>query len=221
MASTLPHLNQYRRSLRESYNVDRSRSGLHHGHRGTEASDDLLLRVEMVGLCGTDLNSYRGKNPMVTYPRVIGHEIAATVLQGSAAVPAGTRVVVSPYPSCGVCPACRRGRNNACQFNQTFGVQRDGAHDGYFAVSARSEGLPFACLSSERALPGRAVNRRHACGVARASDRSVMSVADLTDVAASAWALSQDQPVGAHNHRNRSGRHQIGERPKASGAAFT
>lgn len=99
-------------------------------------ADDLLLRVKMVGLCGTDLNSYRGKNPMVTYPRVIGHEIAATVLEGSAAVPAGTRVVVSPYTSCGICPACRRGRNNACQFNQTFGVQRDGAMTELLSVPA-------------------------------------------------------------------------------------
>jgi len=88
---------------------------------------DLLLRVEMVGLCGTDLNSYRGKNPLVTYPRVIGHEIAATVLEGSTAVPVGTRVTVSPYTNCGQCAACRRDRVNACEFNQTFGVQRDGA----------------------------------------------------------------------------------------------
>jgi threonine dehydrogenase-like Zn-dependent dehydrogenase len=88
---------------------------------------ELLLRVEMVGLCGTDLNSYRGKNPLVTFPRVIGHEIAATVLEGTLAVPAGTRVTVSPYTACGHCAACRRGRVNACQFNQTFGVQRDGA----------------------------------------------------------------------------------------------
>lgn len=88
---------------------------------------DLLLRVELIGLCGTDLNSYRGKNPLVTFPRVIGHEIAATVLEGSAAIPAGSRVTVSPYTNCGRCAACRRGRANACQFNQTFGVQRDGA----------------------------------------------------------------------------------------------
>ena len=88
---------------------------------------ELLLRIEMVGLCGTDLNSYRGKNPLVTYPRVIGHEISATVLEGTAAIPAGTKVAVSPYTSCGRCPSCLRGRVNACQFNQTFGVQRDGA----------------------------------------------------------------------------------------------
>jgi len=88
---------------------------------------DLLLRVEMVGLCGTDLNSFRGKNPLVTYPRVIGHEIAATVLRGSPEIPTGTRVTVSPYTNCGHCAACKRGRVNACQFNQTLGVQRDGA----------------------------------------------------------------------------------------------
>ena len=46
---------------------------------------DILLKMEMVGLCGTDLNSFRGRNPLVTYPRVLGHEIAATVLEGNAA----------------------------------------------------------------------------------------------------------------------------------------
>jgi threonine dehydrogenase-like Zn-dependent dehydrogenase len=88
---------------------------------------DLVLKVEMVGLCGTDLNSFRGRNPLVTYPRILGHEIAATVLEGSAAVPVGTRVTVSPYTSCGSCSSCRRSRPNACEHNQTFGVQRDGA----------------------------------------------------------------------------------------------
>lgn len=90
-------------------------------------SGDLLLKVEMVGLCGSDLNSYRGKNPLVTYPRVLGHEIAATILEGTSELPSGTRVSVSPYTSCGACPSCHRGRENACRNNQTFGVQRDGA----------------------------------------------------------------------------------------------
>lgn len=88
---------------------------------------ELLLKVEMVGLCGTDLNSFRGKNPLVTYPRIIGHEIAATVVEGSTAIPSGARVTVSPYTSCGSCASCYRGRFNACKGNQTFGVQRDGA----------------------------------------------------------------------------------------------
>jgi threonine dehydrogenase-like Zn-dependent dehydrogenase len=96
-------------------------------HEPQRGAGELLLKVEMVGLCGTDLNSFRGKNPLVTYPRIIGHEIAATVIEGSSAIPSGTRVTVSPYTSCGSCASCLRGRFNACQGNQTLGVQRDGA----------------------------------------------------------------------------------------------
>ncbi len=96
----------------------------------------------MVGLCGTDLNTFRGSNPLVTYPRVLGHEIAATVLEGSAAIPAGTRVTVSPYTACGICSSCRRGRSNACRDNQTFGVQRDGALTELH-LRPRGQGLPL------------------------------------------------------------------------------
>jgi threonine dehydrogenase-like Zn-dependent dehydrogenase len=96
----------------------------------------LLLKVEMVGLCGSDLNSFRGRNPLVSYPRILGHEIGATVLEGNAYTPAGTRVAVHPYTSCGRCPSCRRGRENACRYNETFGVQRDGAITQFLAVAA-------------------------------------------------------------------------------------
>jgi threonine dehydrogenase-like Zn-dependent dehydrogenase len=92
--------------------------------------EEILLRVRMIGLCGSDLNSYRGKNPLVRYPRIPGHEIAATILQTHAArsdLKAGTNVTLSPYTNCGKCAACRRGRANACEFNETLGVQRDGA----------------------------------------------------------------------------------------------
>jgi 2-desacetyl-2-hydroxyethyl bacteriochlorophyllide A dehydrogenase len=97
-------------------------------------SGDLLLKVEMVGLCGTDLNSFRGKNPLVTYPRILGHEISATVVEGNSNLTKGTHVTVSPYTSCGKCPSCRRGRGNACRANETFGVQRDGAITERIAV---------------------------------------------------------------------------------------
>jgi len=98
---------------------------------------DLLLKVRMIGLCGSDLNSFRGKNPLVTYPRIPGHEVAATIVDGSKAHPAlaaGTNVTMSPYTSCGQCPSCLRHRANACQFNQTLGVQRDGALTEYIVM---------------------------------------------------------------------------------------
>lgn len=90
----------------------------------------LLLRVRMVGLCGSDLNSYRGKNPLVQFPRIPGHEVAATIVESSRTIPglaAGTNVTMSPYTNCGKCTSCTQGRPNACESNQTLGVQRDGA----------------------------------------------------------------------------------------------
>ncbi len=98
------------------------------------APGELLLRVRMVGFCGSDLNSFRGRNPLVTFPRVLGHEVSATVIEGDGALPAGTDVALSPYTSCGRCASCRRGRPNACQFNQTLGVQRDGALAEFIAI---------------------------------------------------------------------------------------
>ena len=95
---------------------------------------EALLRVKMVGMCGTDLNTYRGRNAMVTFPRVLGHEVAAEVVEGGGALAAGTAVTISPYTSCGRCPSCRNGRVNACQFNETMGVQRDGAMTEYICV---------------------------------------------------------------------------------------
>jgi 2-desacetyl-2-hydroxyethyl bacteriochlorophyllide A dehydrogenase len=92
---------------------------------------ELLLRIRTVGFCGSDLNTFRGRNPLVSYPRIPGHEIAATIEGVGAGVPdsfrEGLDVTVVPYTACGRCPACRRGRVNACRDNQTLGVQRDGA----------------------------------------------------------------------------------------------
>jgi threonine dehydrogenase-like Zn-dependent dehydrogenase len=99
----------------------------------------ILLRVRMVGLCGSDLNSFRGKNPMVKYPRILGHEVAATVVESNSSYPefvAGMNVTMSPYTNCGRCAACLRGRPNACAFNETLGVQRDGALREYIAMPA-------------------------------------------------------------------------------------
>lgn len=101
-------------------------------------ADEILLRSRLIGLCGTDLSTFRGKNPLVTYPRIPGHEIAATIVETGSDVPgefqAGMDVTIYPNTHCGTCASCRRGRTNACKFNQTLGVQRDGAMKGFFTV---------------------------------------------------------------------------------------
>jgi threonine dehydrogenase-like Zn-dependent dehydrogenase len=92
---------------------------------------EVLLRVRRIGFCGTDLSSYRGTNPLVAYPRVPGHEIAATIESLGPGVVGpwrvGQDVLVMPYTSCGRCAACLCGRTNCCAANQTLGVQREGA----------------------------------------------------------------------------------------------
>ena len=99
---------------------------------------EVMVEVRYVGLCGTDLNIYRGLMPLVKYPRISGHEVSGVIVARDAQVPdsirIGDQVMVSPYTNCGLCPACQAGRPNCCQFNQTYGVQRDGILTGHFAV---------------------------------------------------------------------------------------
>lgn len=105
--------------------------------RPVPGKGEVLLQVAVAGLCGTDLSAFLGKNPLIEYPRVIGHEIAGRVVDLGPGVDAtwtGTAVAVSPYKNCGACPACRLGRPNACRSNETLGVQRDGALAEYAAV---------------------------------------------------------------------------------------
>ncbi len=92
---------------------------------------EVLLQVKYVGLCGSDLNTYRGANPLITLPRIPGHEISAVIAEKGLEVPEqwriGQQVTVSPYTNCGACPSCYAERPNCCQYNRTLGVQRDGA----------------------------------------------------------------------------------------------
>lgn len=99
---------------------------------------DVLLKIKYVGFCGSDLSTFLGKNLMVEYPRIPGHEISAEIVSMGEEVPAnfkkGQAVTVVPYTNCGQCSSCRKGRFNACRYNQTLGVQRDGAMQQFLAV---------------------------------------------------------------------------------------
>ncbi len=100
---------------------------------------EVLLKVARVGLCGSDLNTFRGANALVTYPRIPGHEVAGTVIGLGAGVGEAThgqQALVMPYTACGACPSCRAGRPNCCRDNRTLGVQRDGAMAEYLVAPA-------------------------------------------------------------------------------------
>ena len=85
---------------------------------------EVLLRIRYVGFCGSDLNTYLGRNPMVRMPVIPGHEVGATIEAVGTDVPdflcPGQHVTVNPYTNCGKCAACRNGRVNACEHNETL-----------------------------------------------------------------------------------------------------
>ena len=91
---------------------------------------EALLAVRYAGICGADLASYTGNQPFTTYPRIPGHEFSAEILsvpENDRGLKAGDLVTCNPYFNCGSCYACKRGLVNACEDNQTMGVQREGA----------------------------------------------------------------------------------------------
>ncbi len=102
------------------------------------ADEEVLLKIRRVGLCGSDLSAFQGVNPLVSYPRVPGYEIGATIASKGDQVPdeygIGTHVLVVPYTECSECASCRQGRFNCCRENQTLGVQRDGGLLEYLVV---------------------------------------------------------------------------------------
>jgi 2-desacetyl-2-hydroxyethyl bacteriochlorophyllide A dehydrogenase len=94
----------------------------------TLAAGDVLVRVGVAGLCGTDMRIWSGERP-VSYPRVMGHEFVGRVEDvgpNVSRVAVGDRVAVEPNYSCGVCPLCREGNRNLCLSRTAIGIDVDG-----------------------------------------------------------------------------------------------
>jgi 2-desacetyl-2-hydroxyethyl bacteriochlorophyllide A dehydrogenase len=135
--------------------------------RPDRQAGDVLLRVKRVGVCGTDMHIFSGKQPYLSYPRVMGHELSGIVEEadaGSGLAP-GDAVFVMPYLSCGHCVACRQGKTNCCVAIQVLGVHRDGAFTEYLSVPGRfvhkAEGISLdqAAMLEFLAIGAHAVRR--------------------------------------------------------------
>jgi 2-desacetyl-2-hydroxyethyl bacteriochlorophyllide A dehydrogenase len=101
---------------------------------------EALVRVEAVGICGTDYGGYLGKMPFFRYPRIPGHELGVEVIAVGpdvTNVKPGDRCCVEPYINCQQCHACRLGKTNCCEHHQTLGVHCDGGLRPAFSVLAR------------------------------------------------------------------------------------
>jgi 2-desacetyl-2-hydroxyethyl bacteriochlorophyllide A dehydrogenase len=110
------------------------------GPRPTAAPGEALVRVHRVGVCGTDLHAFAGRQPFFTYPRMLGHELGVEVLDPGSdprGLRPGDRCSVEPYINCERCIACRRGTPNCCVALQVLGVHIDGGMRPELAVPAR------------------------------------------------------------------------------------
>lgn len=140
--------------------------------------DEVLLAIRRIGICGTDYHIFEGLHPFLRYPRVMGHELSAEVLEApkTSAYKAGDPVVVIPYLSCGTCIACRHGKTNCCTTLQCLGVHCDGGMTERIALPERNlypaEGLTLdqAAMVEFLAIGAHAVRRSRL----RAGDRALV-----------------------------------------------
>ncbi|GGD68018.1 alcohol dehydrogenase [Maribacter cobaltidurans] len=103
----------------------------------TRKEGEALLKVHRVGICGTDLHAYKGSQAFFKYPRILGHELAAEVLEigeNKQGLKAGDHVIIMPYVSCGTCVACKKGKTNCCTNIKVLGVHVDGGMQEIISV---------------------------------------------------------------------------------------
>jgi threonine dehydrogenase-like Zn-dependent dehydrogenase len=102
-------------------------------------SGEALLKIKSAGICGSDIGAFRGTNQLVSYPRIIGHELEGEVIsipENEKNIKAGDRVIVDPYLYCGECYPCKIGRTNCCENLEVLGVHTDGGMAEYFTHPA-------------------------------------------------------------------------------------
>lgn len=102
-----------------------------------ECANEVLLKIERIGVCGSDIHVYHGKHPATPYPVVQGHEYSATVEAiGSEVtkVKVGMKATARPQLVCKECGPCKRGQYNACQSLKVQGFQAPGVAQDYFVV---------------------------------------------------------------------------------------
>jgi 2-desacetyl-2-hydroxyethyl bacteriochlorophyllide A dehydrogenase len=96
---------------------------------------EVILKIDAVGICGSDMHAYHGHDPRRVPPMILGHEFAATIVAGPST---GKRVTGNPLITCGVCEYCVQGRNNLCSNRTMVGMSRPGAFAQFMSMPAKS-----------------------------------------------------------------------------------
>ena len=113
-----------------------------------------LIKVQRIGICGTDLHAFEGTQPFFNYPRVLGHELAGEIveIETHADYRIGDQVSIIPYFSCGTCFACSQGKTNCCLTLNVFGVHSDGGMAEFILIPIDSL-FKSASLPSSTPIP--------------------------------------------------------------------
>jgi len=104
------------------------------------SAHEVLLKIDCMGVCGTDMMIYHGKHKFMTFPVILGHEAAATIEKIGAQVSgftAGEKVTIEPQVFCGECFPCQSGRFNVCEKLKVLGVHQDGFSREYTALDPK------------------------------------------------------------------------------------
>lgn len=126
-----------------------------------------LIKIKRIGICGTDLHAFEGTQPYFEYPRILGHELAAEIIEvdkGTGFKP-GEIVTVIPYFNCGNCIACRNGKPNCCVAVKVCGVHINGAMveclsvPDYALVHGNSLSIDALALTEPLAIGAHAIRR--------------------------------------------------------------
>src|SRR6478735_4413145 len=125
---------------------------------------EVLIRVDAVGICGSDMHAWHGRDPRRVPPLILGHELAGEILEGPGR---GRKVTVNPLITCGHCEFCVQGRNNLCANRTMIGMTRAGGFADYVTTAAASViDIPDDMSARAAALTEPAATALHALNAA-------------------------------------------------------
>ena len=126
----------------------------------TLAAGEVVLGIDAVGICGSDMHAYHGRDPRRNPPLILGHELCGTIVEGPGV---GKRVTVNPIITCGCCDYCLTGRNNLCSNRTMIGMTRPGGFADRMAIPAASViAIPQDMSARQAALTEPAATALHA-----------------------------------------------------------
>ncbi len=136
------------------------------------ADDEVRLRIDAVGICGSDMHAYHGHDPRRIPPIILGHEFAGEVVEGAYL---GKRFTGNPLIACGACDYCVQGRSNLCSNRSMVGMTRPGAYAEFMTIPAKClVEIPAGMSATLAALTEPAATALHALHMAqRASVRPI------------------------------------------------